>query len=141
MPYTITTHEHPDPAEIRILGDGLVKFGNAIFGSTEQGEIAFFVRDEDGKVVGGIHGYHGSFGWLYIDTLWVSDEIRGKGFGRQLIELIEDEALKHDCPNIYLNTFSFQAPEFYKKLGYTVFGELENFPEGHTRLFLKKSLA
>ena len=54
---------------------------------------------------------------------------------------IEGEGARHGSTNVYLNTFSFEAPEFYKKLGYTVFAELEDFPPGHKRMFLRKQLS
>ena len=56
------------------------------------------------------------------------------------MEMIEAEAARHGSINVYLNTFTFEAPEFYKKLGYTVFAELKDFPPGHSRLFLRKTL-
>jgi len=98
------------------------------------------MRDEDGTIVGGVHGNYGSFGWLYVDALWVSEELRGQGHGTRLIAMIEAEAARHGCTNVYLNTFTFEAPAFYEKLGYTIFAELEDFPPGHSRLFLRKTL-
>jgi len=52
----------------------------------------------------------------------------------------EDEARKRGAKKAYLDTFSFQAPEFYKKYGYKVFGELKEFPPGHQRYYLTKEL-
>ena len=80
------------------------------------------------------------FDWLYVDLLWVKDELRKKGYGQRLMDLLEDEARKLGAKNAYLDTFSFQAPDFYKKQGYQVFGELQDFPPGHQRYFLTKQL-
>ena len=76
--------------------------------------------------------------WLFIKLLWVSEELRGQGFGRALMSSAEQEALARGCTNIYLDTFSFQARDFYERLGYEVFGQLTDFPPGHKRYFLQK---
>ena len=78
--------------------------------------------------------------WLYIDLLWVREDLRGHGHGRQLMIRMEDAARQHGAKNVYLDTFSFQAPDFYKKLGYQVFGELQDFPPGQQRYFFRKQL-
>jgi GNAT superfamily N-acetyltransferase len=63
--------------------------------------------------MGGLHGHTG-LGWLYIDVLWVAEEIRVKGFGTQLVEAAETEAVKRGCHSAYLYTYSFQQPKFYE---------------------------
>jgi GNAT superfamily N-acetyltransferase len=80
------------------------------------------------------------WGWFYLDLLWVKDELRGRGYGHRLLTLAEQEARQRGAKNVYLDTFSFQAPNFYKQHGYQVFGELEDFPPGHQRYFLTKQL-
>jgi len=141
MEYEITFDEKPAAEEIAVLGQGLHTYGEAIFGPTWSRSIAYFLREPGGKIAGGVYGHYGSFNWLYIDTLWVSEEVRGSGHGSRLIDLIETEAARNSCTNVYLDTFSFQAPEFYKKLGYEVFGKLDDFPPGHSRIFMTKSLS
>ncbi|SFG34021.1 Acetyltransferase (GNAT) family protein [Sporolactobacillus nakayamae] len=75
---------------------------------------------------------------LHIDFLWVHKRVRGKGYGSALLKEMENYALKNRCRFVYLDTFSFQAPEFYIKHGYTVFGTLENHPKGFNQYFLQK---
>jgi len=79
-------------------------------------------------------------GWLFIELLWVSDERRQRGLGRSLMQKAELEARKRGIGSVYLDTFSFQAPGFYKKLGYREFGKLNDFPTGHTRHWMTKAL-
>ena len=67
-------------------------------------------------------------------------ELRGRGYGHRLLTVAEDEARKRGAKNVYLDTFSFQVPDFYKQHGYQVFGELQNFPPGHQRYFFTKQL-
>jgi GNAT superfamily N-acetyltransferase len=141
MNYEITTEENPSIQDLAVVDEGLEEHTEELFPHKSRTFVAFFLRDEHGQVLGGVNGNFGSFGWLYVNALWVADELRGSGYGRQLMERIEAEAARHGCKNAFLNTMSFQAPEFYRKIGYTVFGELEDFPAGHSRIFLRKTLA
>jgi GNAT superfamily N-acetyltransferase len=140
MKYEITFQDEVSAQDLQTIEAAYDRFTVAQIGEEGRKELAFFLRDEDDQVVGGIKGSYTNYGWLWVDMFWVSDEIRGKGYGSQLITKIEQEALKNGCRNAYLNSFSFQAVEFYKKLGYEVFGELEDFPEGHSVCCLRKSL-
>lgn len=140
MTYRIALEETASAEDISRIGEGIDRYVGEMFPGKSVGTITFFVRDEAGEIVGGVSGNYGSFGWLYIDALWVSEHLRDCGYGTKLMEMIEAEGVRNGCGNVYLNTFSFEAPEFYKKLGYTVFAELEDFPPGHSRLFLRKAL-
>ena len=134
----ITLETPPAKEDLATLRKGLEEHGRAAVGESWIKDLAYFLRDESGQVRGGVFGNCGSFGWLYVDTLWVDESLRGQGFGAQLMAAIEAEARSRSCSHAYLSTFSFQAGEFYKKLGYTEFGRLPDFPPGHSRLFLKK---
>jgi ribosomal protein S18 acetylase RimI-like enzyme len=140
MKYEIILEKGPAREDLKILDNGLTEHANAIFGNHGFISVAFFLRDEKGSIVGGVAGNYGSFGWLYVDTLWIDKNLRGQGYGSRLMDRIEDEAVKHDCTKAFLSTMSYQAPEFYKKRGYTVFGELDDFPAGYSRIFLRKTL-
>jgi len=140
MNHEITFHEDPSDDDLRVLQDGYAAFTEAQIGKEGRREIAFFIRDPEGSVLGGVKGCYSNYGWLWIDLLWVSEELRGQGYGSKLMANIEDEAKKNGCTNAYLNSFSFQAVEFYKKTGYRVFGQMENFPPGHSVCSLTKAL-
>ena len=94
---------------------------------------------ENGRLLGGLTG-HTHWGWLYIKLLWVAPQQRGSGLGRQLMLAAEREAQQRGCHTAFVNTFSFQAPTFYQKLGYTIWGQLEEYPAGHQRIYLQKKL-
>ncbi len=78
--------------------------------------------------------------WMYIDELWASSAARGKGHGRQLMELAEEHALSQNLQGIWLWTQSWQAESFYKHLGYQEFARFDNFPKGHERIGFRKAL-
>ena len=83
------------------------------------------------------------YGWnvAYIDTLCVDEAYRGKGLGAKLLAEVESAAKEKGCYLIHLDTFDFQAKEFYEKQGYEVFGVLEDCPKEHSRYYLKKVLS
>lgn len=81
-----------------------------------------------------------AYAHLHIDLLFVPETLRGTGVGRQLLAQAESEAVQRGCRGAWLDTFSFQARGFYERLGYTVFGTIDDYPPGHRRFFLQKTL-
>ncbi len=79
--------------------------------------------------------------WMYIKTIWVEESYRATGLGTKLMEYIENEAVKRKCVGIHLDTYSFQAKDFYLKLGFKIFGQIDDHPKGHTRYYLSKTLS
>ena len=102
--------------------------------------IEIYAEVKPQKLVGGLISYIDWGQWLYIDTIWVDPDYRKKGIGQYLIISAEQKAKNKGIKRARLCTFDFQALLFYKKLGYTVYGKLEDFPEGHTLYYLKKIL-
>jgi ribosomal protein S18 acetylase RimI-like enzyme len=70
----------------------------------------------------------------------VHQDLRGQGVGTKLLRAAEQEAIKRGCQHIVLESFSFQAPGFYQKLGFEVFAVLEDHPRGHRNYYLRKRL-
>jgi GNAT superfamily N-acetyltransferase len=101
--------------------------------------FVFHILDEIGKPIGGAVG-HGSFDWVFVELLFIPPSLRGKGIGTKLMRQVEDFARERGLIGIWLDTFSFQARPFYEKLGYSVFGTLEDHPSGGGRYFLSKRL-
>jgi GNAT superfamily N-acetyltransferase len=118
------------------LGRNIIsKTGNTELGRT----VHIFIRDRENRVVGGVIG-NVFGGWLYVSLLWVEESLRNKGNGTRLLKMIESEAAKLGCKYAHLDTYSFEARPFYEKHGYTLFATLGNYPEGHSKHFLKKTL-
>ena len=76
----------------------------------------------------------------YLDTLWVDEKYRSKGLGSKLLAKVESDTKEKGCYLIHLDTFDFQAKEFYEKRGYELFGVLEDCPKSHCRFYLKKMI-
>lgn len=137
--YRVVHVEKPEEAVWELIGKGLDAFNIQQAGEYQGKRICFGLQAPDQSFAGGILGEI-FWGWLHIDLLWVREELRGQGYGQRLLFQIEEEARKLGAKNVFLDTFSFQAPEFYKKYGYRVFGELKDFPQGQQRFFLTKPL-
>ncbi|MBM7343459.1 GNAT family N-acetyltransferase [Pantoea coffeiphila] len=97
------------------------------------------LRDEQNQIMAGLVA-RTWWGGLEVQYLWVSDDCRGKGVGRDLMQNAEQEARKRGCHMAYVDTFDFQARGFYEKLGYSVYGELGDYAHQHTRHYLAKKL-
>ena len=95
---------------------------------------------ENGEVVAGIVAEIYCWGILHINILWVKEECRGRGYATALMNYAEETAIKAGGKISHLDTFDFQARGLYEKLGYTVFGVLEDCPEGHCRYYMSKKL-
>jgi GNAT superfamily N-acetyltransferase len=129
----------PQAKEIELITQQLVNFNASHAGADDYQSLVIFLRDSDRSVIGGLVG-ETYWQWLYVDVLWVHEAFRHGGYGSALLATAEQEAIQRGCQYAYLDTFSFQAPKFYQKRGYAIFGELPNFPNGYTRFFLKKEL-
>ncbi|MGS0682404.1 GNAT family N-acetyltransferase [Shewanella sp. 125m-7] len=137
----ITRKDKLSDNEQQTIWDGIERFTQPIVGNTGRYELSFLLHDQDGKLKGGVQGNFDNFGWLWIDSLWVAKSLRGLGYGIELLTRIEAEASKNGASHSHLTSFSYQAADFYIKQGYEVFGELENYSQGHSRYWLKKSFA
>lgn len=102
--------------------------------------IEIYAEEKPQKLVGGLISYIDWARWLYIDTIWVDANYRKKGIGQYLVTSAEQKAKNKGIKRARLCTFDFQALSFYDKLGYIVYGKLEDFPESHTLYYLKKIL-
>jgi ribosomal protein S18 acetylase RimI-like enzyme len=130
----------PSEALEQLILDNLIYVNAARTGVDEWLPVNYFLRDTDGSWKGGLLG--GVWGgWLHIRILWVSQTCRGQGHGSSLLMQAEAKAITYGAHSATLDTHSFQAPGFYRKFGYEIFGELDDYPEGHKKFFLRKRLA
>ena len=103
-------------------------------------ELACFVRDDAGRLVAGLTGFTWG-GACRVSFLWVDEPRRREGLGRELLEAAEEEARRRGCELIHLDTHDFQAPDFYRRLGYEAYARLDDFPRGYGQTFFRKHLA
>ena len=77
---------------------------------------------------------------MYVQFLGVPPELRGHGVGRELMQRVETLGRERGLIGVFLDTFEFQARPFYEKLGYSLFGTIDDHPRGQHRYFLQKRL-
>lgn len=130
----------PAAQDVQFLEERLHEYNDAQTGITDGKGLAIFLRDDWSVIRAGLSGWTWG-GCCYIRSLWVHEDLRGQGYGTQLMQAAEHEASARGCHQILLDTHSFQAPEFYQRLGYEVFGVLEEYPRHHRNYYLRKRLA
>ena len=135
----IEVESSPSAKALQIIGEGLRQHNDQYLPANNDSIFAVFLRGANGRILGGLIAKAGR-GWLKIGSLWIDETLRGQGYGRRLMKTAEAEGIQRGCHSAYLDTFSFQAPEFYLKLGYEIFGTLEAFPDKYKRFFMRKSL-
>ena len=137
MEFKVTDHIQPqDRADIF---QELLAYNLARIEDRNLRDLGIYQEDAAGRKLAGLVGEtHGN--WLTVEYLWVSEVLRGRGVGRSLLKQAEAEAKKRGCRYAFLNTFHFQAPAFYEKLGYREVFALENYPLTGQRHYLTKEL-
>jgi GNAT superfamily N-acetyltransferase len=100
------------------LSDELDKYNASATSDVAPAEELTVKVEEDGELVAGLSG------WTWgvaagIGMTWVRDDKRGTGVGAGLLEAFESEARTRGCTHVYVTSFTFQAPAFYERLGYT----------------------
>ena len=139
MAHEIVFKEKPENSDVLPIAAALKQFNDLNGPPTSQSGVVLQIV-EDGNITGGLFGKI-AYDWLFIDWLVVPEHLRGQRLGKTLMEKAEAIARERGCIGIHLDTLEFQARGFYEKLGYTVFGQLDDFPRGHARYFLKKRLS
>ena len=138
----IRLSSEPDaaPADVAQVGDRIDAWNMDVTGVRDYRQVAIFLRDAGGAIRGGVTG--GVWGgWLHVVALWVDEDLRGRGLGRDLLLAAEAEARSAGARASFLETHTFQAPGLYRRLGYEVIAEIEDYPPGESQLVMRKTLA
>jgi GNAT superfamily N-acetyltransferase len=137
---TISVARQPSEAIRAVLYDRLLAFNEAASGEAAYAPLAVVIEDDDGRgIAGGLWG-ETYYDWMFVELLFVPEALRGEGLGARLLAEAEAIARERGCRHAWLDSYSFQAPGFYLKQGYEVFGTLPDYPRGVERFFLRKRL-
>ena len=138
----LTIDFEPDAAQdtVDAIHAGLSAYNRRVLGGEQYAPLRWIARDADGQIAGGLLGdlY---FNWLYIAILWVREDQRGRGIGSRLMALAEEYAAAQGRTHVHVDTFDFQAPDFYRRHDYTEFGRLGPYGDGHIRFYFHKALS
>lgn len=137
---SIVVEADGEPLDREVIASGIRAFNEGRAGPSQARTMAVLLKDELGQTVGGLWG-RSSFGWLFVELLFVPENLRGHRYGVELMQAAENAASARGCHSVWLDTYDFQALQFYERLGYCEFGRLEDYPRGHTRHFLRKDIA
>lgn len=136
----ILVTDSPADEDIALISDSLRSFNVGSTGIDDRSPLAVLVTDTStGRVLGGLSG-RTSLGLFFLDVFYLPPELRGAGIGSEILREAEAEARRRGCRAGVLYTISFQAPDFYRRHGWTVFGEVACDPDGTSRIFLSKQL-
>jgi GNAT superfamily N-acetyltransferase len=132
--------EQPTDVDRKAILDTLMAYNEQAGGPSGFQPLAILINDpRTGARLGGLWGRI-SYDWLIVELFVVPEQFRGQNLGSRILTQAEDYARQRGCIGVWLDTYTFQAPDFYKKLGYEVFGTLEDHPRGLQRFFVKKHL-
>ena len=137
--FSISLTDSPNPVDVDVVKQGLDAYDASQGAEVDWVPLALFAREADGAIVAGLTGST-YWGYLYVGRLWTAQRFRNLGLGSRLLEDAEQEALRRGCHSVHLMTGSFNALPFYQRRGYTIFGELNDMPPGHTQYFMCKKL-
>lgn len=128
--------------EIDYVHNSILKFNAQQAPLTQDDPFMYldYVVKDGNKVLGGIKAVMYNWKMLFINVLWVDGKYRHHGYGSALMKRVEEEAKKMGSTLAHVDTFDFQAKDFYIKNGYEIFGILKDCPPGHERYYLKKAL-
>jgi GNAT superfamily N-acetyltransferase len=129
--------DQPAPGTFQALVQLLDASSRSLIGPAQPRLLVIPLRGDNGTIAGGFWGAT-MFEWLHVGLLFVPESLRGQRVGSALMAAAEDEARKRGCRGAYVDTFSFQAAPFYEKLGFTQFGTLQDYPPGHSQIYLRK---
>ncbi|WP_296384004.1 GNAT family N-acetyltransferase [Reyranella sp.] len=136
---TVILTDAPEAGDVAVISQGLGAYNVEQSGIRDYKPLAVLVKGAAGQTIGGISG-RSSLGLLFLDLVYLPKTVRGGGLGSRLLAMAEEEGRKRGCKRAVLYTISFQAPDFYKRHGWRVFGEIPCDPPGTSRIFMTKEL-
>jgi GNAT superfamily N-acetyltransferase len=128
----------PSQADNDVVREGIIASNEHIVGERDKA-FSIFLKNNSGKVFGGIQAFRDTES-TYIDVLWVEENLQRQGYGTKLLGAAEREAIENGCIFSLVDTWDFQAEEFYLKNGYERISEIKNYWHGHSKIFLRKKL-
>lgn len=132
-----TIDQNPKPEDDKVLREGIVNFNKEVI-KEKASHFNVFAK-ANSQIIGGALVWEHSDAF-YIDVLWLNESYRKKGIGTKIISMIETMALDKGILKIFVDTYEFQAQEFYQKHGFNSIGIIPEYLLGYDRVFLRKDI-
>jgi len=129
--------DSPQASDLEAVDAGLHLYNLAAADLAAVRPLACFSRAKSGEVIGGLRARQ----WgraVEVQQLWVDERHRRRGVAARLMRMLEQAAVERGATVIYLDTFSFQAPEFYRRCGYESVLRIDGFPDGIAKHLMTK---
>ena len=131
--------ENRETKKTQELGNLIRAYNQSKREPSKSEPLNIYVEDEQGNLIAGMVAE--TFGnWLEIEYLYVQENLRGQGLGSNILNRAEKEARERKCKYSFVNTYQFQAPDFYKKHGYEEVFALKEYPYTGERHYYTKAL-
>lgn len=132
-----TISGEPNPQDKQLMSEGMLKHHASQGHPRKTNTFSILLKDSNGILKGVVVA---SILWngMHIDTLWVDVTIRNQKWGSKLMKLVEKEGRSRGATVAYTDTFTWQAPGFYEKMGYSLYGKIDNFPPGNSLSYFSK---
>lgn len=137
MAYQISFDANPKPADVDVLGKGIMAYAEQQRSLPPIETFAYFLRDAQNNIIGGCNGAI-FYGCVFVDQLWLSEPLRNQGYGTKLMQAAENYGKEKGCTFATVNTMDFEALGFYQKLGFTVELARKGFMQDSIFYFLRK---
>jgi GNAT superfamily N-acetyltransferase len=130
--------DSPDGEACRLIDEGLGDFNAQHAGYWDSRPLAVLVRDPASRQIVGGMLCRTSLGLLFIDLVFLPEELRGHQIGTRMLRMAEEEAARRGCRGAVLYTISFQAPGICERRGWREFGRIPCEPPGTSRVLMAK---
>ena len=135
----LVVSDHPHAGEVILLEDRVIATTVTATGHADVRELAVFLRDADERLWAGVYGWSWG-GCCEIQYLWVDPALSGRGLGRALIGLVEEEAVRRQCRQLVVFTHDERAATLYERSGYSLVGAIEDYPAGAMARWFRKTI-
>ena len=140
MEQALTIVDDVDRDDVRFLDERLYEFNMEASGCRDGRELGIFLRTDAGRIMAGLYGWTWG-GTCFIDKLWIDKRWRRRGLGTRLMQTVEAAAKARGATQMVVGTHSFQAPDFYARLGFERVAVIDEYPKGFQDIFLRKRLS
>lgn len=129
---------NPDTSHDKVIRDGIVDFNDQII-KEKASHFSIYAKYNTQIIGGALIWEHCDA--LYIDVLWCNEKYRKQGVGTKIITMIDGIAKNKELPKIFVDTYEFQAQDFYKKHGFYCIGIIPKYLKDHDRIFMRKDVS